>query len=228
VFFRRSLFVFIAVFIAGCGGDRRPAQPVLSAPVLLISLDGFRWDYCDKYPAETTNLRRLKREGASAQALIPVFPSNTFPNHYSIATGLRPARHGIINNHMFDAKTGRLFHYNQPASARDGSWWGGEPVWITAVRQGRASACYFWPGSEAQIGGLRPTFWKPFDYTIPFQKRVDDLFGWLKLPERERPAVITFYFEETNVVGHSAGPDSPELAAKYWIVQRMTASRSIW
>lgn len=212
MFFRCSLFLFVAAFIAGCTGTRSPERTESSAPVLLISLDAFRWDYCDKYPAETPNLRRLKREGASVQALIPVFPSNTFANHYSIVTGLRPSHHGIVNNHLFDPTVGRFFHYNQPTSARDGRWWGGEPIWVTAVRQGRAAACSFWPGSEAEIAGARPTFWKPFDYSIPFQSRLDELFGWLKLPERERPAVITFYFEETNTVGHNAGPDSPELA----------------
>jgi predicted AlkP superfamily pyrophosphatase or phosphodiesterase len=184
-----------------------------SAPVLLISLDGFRWDYCDLHPDETPNLRRLKSEGASARGLIPVFPSNTFPNHYSIATGLRPAHHGIINNNFFDPTVGRFFHYNQPACSHEERWWGGEPVWITAVRQGRASACSFWPGSETELHGLRPTFWKPYDYSIPFERRLDELMGWLKLPVRQRPAVITFYLEETNSVGHSSGPESPELAA---------------
>ncbi|MFT3870968.1 MAG: alkaline phosphatase family protein [Nibricoccus sp.] len=213
MFFRYCFFLFAALWVAGCVCGRRPERPAHVAPVLLISLDAFRWDYCEKYPAETPNLRRLRREGASAQALIPGFPSNTFANHYSIVTGLRPSHHGIVNNRFFDPTNGRFFHYNQPASARDGRWWGGEPVWVTAVRQGRASACSFWPGSEAEIAGMRPTFWKPFDYSVPFQTRLDELFGWLKLPARERPAVITFYFEETNTVGHNAGPDSPELAA---------------
>lgn len=213
MFFQRFLFLFVAASAAGLFGLQRVEAAASPAPVLLISLDGFRWDYCEKYPAETPNLRRIKREGASARSLIPVFPSNTFPNHYSIATGLRPTRHGIVNNRMFDEKSGRFFHYNQPASARDGSWWGGEPVWITAVREGRVSACSFWPGSEAEIGGRRATFWKPYDYSIPFQKRLDELVSWLKLPERGRPSVITFYFEETNAAGHNAGPDSPEIAA---------------
>ena len=189
----------------------RLAKPTEAAPVLLISLDGFRWDYCDLYPAETPNLRRLKAEGASARGLIPVFPSNTFPNHYSIATGLRPSHHGIVNNRFFDSSTGRYFSYNQPASIHDGSWWGGEPIWITAVRQGRASACYFWPGSEAEIGGLRPTFWKPYDYSVAFEERLAELMRWLELPTLERPAVITFYLEEANSVGHASGPVSPEM-----------------
>lgn len=202
---RRFIFVILALLL---NGSLRAAVP---APVLLISLDGFRWDYCELYEAETPNLRRLKAGGASAHGLIPVFPSNTFPTHYSIATGLRPSHHGIINNRFFDASSGRFFNYNQPASNHDGRWWGGEPIWITARRQGRASACYFWPGSEAEIGGLRPTFWKPYDYSVAFEARLAALMEWLKLPVKERPAVITFYFEETNSVGHSAGPGSQEL-----------------
>ena len=189
------------------------AQKAETVPLLLISLDGFRWDYCALHPDETPNLRRLKAEGASARGLIPVFPSNTFPNHYSIATGLRPKNHGIINNNFFDPAVNRFFHSGQPVFNHEERWWGGEPIWITAVRQGKASACYFWPGSEVELRGMRPTFWKPYDYSIPFEKRLDELMSWLKLPDQKRPAVITFYLEETNSVGHASGPDSPELAA---------------
>jgi len=182
-------------------------------PLLLISLDGFRWDYCERHPEASPTLRRLKAEGASARGLIPVFPSNTFPNHYSIVTGLRPAHHGIVNNNFFDPAAGRFFHSKQPACNHEERWWGGEPIWITAVRQGRPSACNFWPGSEAELRGLRPTFWKPYDYSIPFEQRLEELVGWLKLPVRQRPAVVTFYLEETNSVGHTYGPESPELVA---------------
>jgi len=194
-------------------GPLRADPPAAPVPLLLISLDGFRWDYCERHPDETPTLRRLKAEGASARGLIPVFPSNTFPNHYSIATGLRPGRHGIINNNFFDPAVGRFFHYNQAACNHEERWWGGEPIWNTAVRQGKASACYFWPGSEVALRGLRPTFWKPYDYSIPFAQRLEELIGWLKMPVRQRPLVITFYLEETNSVGHASGPDSPELAA---------------
>ena len=205
----RRLAALVLALIATFAG--RAAD---TPPLVLISLDGFRWDYCALHPAETPNLRRLIREGVSARALIPVFPTNTFPNHYSIVTGLYPAHHGIINNLFFDPALGTLFRYNQSASARDGRWWGGEPIWITAVRQGRKSACAFWPGSEAEIGGLRPTFWKPYDYDgASFEKRLDELAGWLHLPAAQRPAIVTFYLEETNTAGHRHGPDSPQLAA---------------
>ena len=207
------LFAGLALLalLAGCTtGPEAKAPP---PPLILISMDGFRWDYVALHPAETPHLQQLIREGSSARALIPVYPSNTFPNHYSIVTGLYPAHHGIINNEMFDPALQTFFHYNRPASAHDNRWWGGEPIWVTAVKQGHPSASSFWVGSEAEIEGVRPTYWKNYDYTIPFEKRLDELAGWLKLPVEQRPAIITFYFEETNSAGHKFGPDSPELAA---------------
>lgn len=193
---------------------RTSAQLVSSAraPVLLISMDGFRWNYLAQHPQETPHLRQLADTGVTAEGLIPVFPSNTFPNHYAIVTGLYPSHSGIVNNHMFDATLGEYFHYNQPRNAHDSRWWGGEPIWITAVKQGQKSACSFWPGSEAEIEGTHATYWKPFDYSVPFEARLNELIGWLKLPPAERPIVLTFYLEETNSAGHKYGPDSPEVA----------------
>jgi predicted AlkP superfamily pyrophosphatase or phosphodiesterase len=180
------------------------------APLVLISLDGFRWDYCALHPAETPNLRRLIREGVTARALIPVFPSNTFPNHYSIVTGLYPSHHGILNNLMFDPGRGEFFRYNRTASTANGRWWGGEPIWVTAIKQGQKAACELWPGSEAEIGGVRPTFWKPYDYRTPFEQRLEGAVRWLR---DDHVSLLTFYLEEANGAGHRYGPDSPELAA---------------
>lgn len=192
----------------------RSAEPTAKpSPLLLISLDAFRWDYCDLYPEDTPHLRRLKSEGASARALIPVFPSNTFPNHYTIVTGLWPAHHGVINNSMFDPESGLFFRNNLPSAVHDPRWWGGEPIWVTARKQGLHSACSFWPGSEAEIGGVRPNHWKPFDPAEKFEPRLEELIGWFRLPPEERPDVVTFYLEETNSVGHSFGPNAPETRA---------------
>jgi predicted AlkP superfamily pyrophosphatase or phosphodiesterase len=193
------------------GISANAAQPA-RAPLILISLDAFRWDYIASHPDETPHLRQLMREGVSARALIPVFPTLTFTNHYSIVTGLYPAHHGIIANGFFDPQLGEVFNYRLPAAVRDSRWWGGEPIWITAVRQGLKSACYFWPGSEASIGGVRPTFWKSFDYTVPFAERLNTLMGWLELPD-ERPALVSFYLEETNSSGHYFGAKSAEVTA---------------
>jgi predicted AlkP superfamily pyrophosphatase or phosphodiesterase len=199
--------LLIAAYVALASAGRA------ESPLILISLDGFRWDYCDKYPAESATLRALRSTGVSARGLIPVFPSNTFPNHYTIVTGLRPGKHGIVNNDFFDPEHGMFFHYFQPTAARDARWWGGEPIWVTAVKQGRKAATAFWVGSEAAIGGVRPTFWKNFDYKIPFAQRLEEVVGWLRLPPTERPAFAAFYLEETNSAGHRFGPDSPEVAA---------------
>ena len=219
----KTKFPFLALLAAlalltGCTSEPMAKAP--APPLILISMDGFRWDYVALHPAETPHLQQLIREGASTRGLIPVYPTNTFPNHYSIVTGLYPSHHGIINNEMFDPALQTFFHYNRPVSAHDGRWWGGEPIWVTAVKQGHPSASSFWVGSEAEIGGVRPTYWKNYDYKIPFETRLDELVGWLNLPAAQRPAVITFYFEETNAAGHKFGPDSPELAAAVKLLDR--------
>lgn len=200
------------------------AGPGAAGPLVLVSLDGFRWDYCERFPAETPNLRALRREGVTARGLIPVFPSNTFPNHYTIVTGLYPASHGIVNNEFFDAAAGRFFRYFQPASAGDPHWWGGEPIWVTAIRQGRRAAAHFWVGSEAPIGGVRPTFWKKYDYRIRFEDRLQEVGGWLRRPAAERPDFVAFYLEETNSAGHRFGPESPETAAAVHLLDARVAA----
>lgn len=201
---RPLLLLLLSLGLAGVAAHVRAAP----APLLLISLDGFRWDYCSLHPAETPHLRRLAREGVSARALIPSFPSQTFTSHYSIVTGLYPAHHGIISNRFFDPDLGAFFNYKTAAAQHDSRWWGGEPIWITAVRQGRKSACNFWVGSEVAFGKFRATIAKPFDLKATFETRLDELFTWLHLPEDQRPAVITFYLEETNSTAHYQGPAS--------------------
>jgi predicted AlkP superfamily pyrophosphatase or phosphodiesterase len=194
----RLLTVFLFTLFA-CGHVGRAAGTPWQ-PLILVGLDGFGSNYTEKFAAESPTLRLLKRDGASVRGLIPSFPSNTFPNLYTLVTGLYPARHGIVNNDFLDPESGQIFRYNQPASALHPRWWGGEPIWVTAIKQGRKSATSFWVGSEVPVGGVRPTFWQRFDYSIPFERRLDDLLGWLTLPE-------------TNSAGHRFGPDSAELAA---------------
>ena len=202
------LLAVVALFASCANQPSTPPAP----PLVLISMDAFRWDYIATHPEETPHLQQLKREGASARALIPVYPSNTFPNHYSIATGLYPAHHGIINNEMYDPKLKSVFRHNRPAMSRDSHWWGGEPIWVTSIKQGHPAASSFWVGSEAEIQGIRPTYWKNYDYTIPFATRLNELIGWLRLPAAQRPLVSTFYFEETNSAGHKFGPGSHEVS----------------
>ncbi len=183
-----------------------PIEPT----VLLISLDGFRWDYLDR--GLTPNLDRLAAEGVRAEGLTPVFPSKTFPNHYSIVTGLYPQNHGIVANIFYDPVLRADFRAGREDSVTDGRWWGGEPIWVTAEKQGRKSAPLFWPGVEAEIAGVRPSYWKKYDHDLPHQEQVDIVLSWLELPEDERPTFLTAYFWTTDTVGHRYGPDSDEIS----------------
>ncbi len=185
--------------------------PATYQPLLLISVDGFRWDYCDLYADVTPHLRALRAQGVRARGLIPVYPSNTFPNHYSLVTGLRPLHHGMINNRMSDADTGEVFANWLPHVVRNPKWWGGEPIWITAERQGNRAACYFWPGSETTFRGVMASEWRAFNYSIPFDERLALVKAWTQRSPEHRPQLIAFYLEETNSAGHRHGPESPEV-----------------
>jgi len=182
----------------------------LKPTVLLISLDGFRWDYLKKTPSP--NLQRLMREGVHADALIPSFPTKTFPNHYTIVTGLYPAHHGMLANNIWDPQLGKFSMYDRKA-VQDGRWWGGEPIWLTAQKAGQKSAPLFWPGSEADIEGMHATHWLPFNAKMTHQERLDQFFSWLDLPQSDRPTFFTLYFEDVDHAGHDFGPGSPEQIA---------------
>lgn len=175
--------------------------------MILVSLDGFRYDYAAKFGAP--NLEHLAAEGASApDGMIPSFPSVTFPNHYTIVTGLYPEDHGIIANSFYDPERKEAFASGKPEAVRDGSWYGGVPLWSLAEKQGMRSACFFWPGSEAEIAGERPSYYLHYDNTVPDEQRINQVIAWLKLPAAQRPHFITLYYYEPDHTGHSAGPDS--------------------
>jgi len=206
----RRLLLALAAFFA-------LAAPTLAAErpqVVLISIDGFRADYALRDHSPT--LRALAGEGAWApEGMRPSFPSNTFPNHYTLVTGLRPDHHGISDNTLFDAaRPGVKFSMGARDQVQDGFWWdGGEPVWVTAEKAGVKTATMFWPGSEAEIHGVRPSVWSIYEEALPYADRVDRLLGWLDLPKAERPRFMTLYFEAVDTQGHRFGPDSPELNA---------------
>ncbi len=196
----------------------RPSNTPANAPaqqdkpyVLLISIDGFRWDYAERDHA--ANLLALGKRGVRAKALIPSFPSTTFPNHYSIVTGLYPEHHGIVDNSFWDAARNALFKISDSAATTNGSWWGGTPLWVLAERQGMRAASFFWPGSDADIQGVRPTYYYKYDAKIPNEQRVEQVVAWLKLPKAERPHFITLYFSDVDHAGHEYGPDAPETRA---------------
>ncbi|NBB86558.1 MAG: sulfatase-like hydrolase/transferase [Bacteroidetes bacterium] len=175
-----------------------------SAPLLLVSIDGLRHDYLDRYEAPT--LTTLAAEGTFIKQVEHTFPTKTFPNHYTIATGLHPTNHGIISNNMYDDELGRFSLSNREA-VQDGRWWEGEPIWVTAETQGLTCHAFFWPGTEAEINGVRPTEWFEYDGSIPGDERVDQILAWLDLPAEARPDFMTLYFSTVDSRGHRYGPE---------------------
>ena len=201
---RQLALVAALVVCVFSGRAQERAAPI----VILISFDGWRWDYMAR--TQVPNLQAMASRGVRAEALIPVFPSKTFPNHYTIVTGLYPEHHGIVSNVIADPEFPRRFTMSAPTS-RESRWWGGEPVWVTAIRQRLRAASMFWPGSEVSIGGVRPTYWRPFDDGVSNTARVRQVLQWLGLPEAERPSFITLYFSDVDSAGHAHGPDSTEV-----------------
>ncbi|RNF82665.1 ectonucleotide pyrophosphatase/phosphodiesterase [Montanilutibacter psychrotolerans] len=188
-------------------GEPSTAQP---PTLVLLSLDGFRADYLQR--GVSPNLQRLADEGVRAQWMTPSYPALTFPNHYSLVTGLRPDHHGVVHNTMRDEALGR-FRVADTQAKSDGRWWGGTPIWVGAESVGLPSAVIFWPGGEAAINGVRPTRWLPWDDTIPPAARVDLALQWLDAPAPTRPRLVALYFETLDRAGHDHGPDSPEVDA---------------
>lgn len=190
---------------------RAPDRPPPRQPLVLISIDGFRADALQ--PQRTPTLAALASEGVRAEAMQPSFPTLTFPNHYTVVTGLYPDHHGIVSNTMFDPELGK-FSLGTRAAVGDGRWWsGGEPIWVTADKQGLKTATMFWPGSEAEIDGYRPDHWLAYDGKITANQRVDQVLAWLDLPQGERPDFLTLYLDDVDHAGHQNGPDSPQMDA---------------
>ncbi|MES2148327.1 MAG: ectonucleotide pyrophosphatase/phosphodiesterase [Pseudomonadota bacterium] len=184
----------------------------LAPPLILISVDGFRPDYLNQDGAR--NLRALAAQGVRAEAMHPSFPSITFPNHYTIVTGLRPDHHGIVDNTMEDpALPGERFSLSNQKAVIDHRWWDqAEPVWVTAEKQQVRTAIMYWPGSEAAIHGVLPSNYRPFDTKVIANDRVDVVLGWLDLPVASRPRMLAMYFDDVDHAGHAFGPASAQVA----------------
>jgi predicted AlkP superfamily pyrophosphatase or phosphodiesterase len=178
--------------------------------VILISADGFRYDYAEKYQAN--NLLVLSNDGVKAAAMIPSYPSLTFPNHYTIVTGLYPSHHGLVNNYFFDRSRRAMYGMRDANAVRNGTWYGGTPLWVLAEQQHMLTASFFWVGSEADIKGILPTYYYKFNDSIPIERRINVVVNWLQLPAEKRPHLITFYISQADHAGHTYGPDSPETA----------------
>ncbi len=204
--------LFLLVVLAASAGCRAPrhAEPSQHAQhkVLLVSLDGFRADYIQRPAA--ARLRELAARGVRAERMVPAFPSKTFPNHYTIVTGLYPEHHGIVANAIWDDVIGKRFTISDTLVTHDPRWWGGEPLWATVEQQGKRAASYFWVGSDITIAGRRPTWWKAYDGRVPNSERVRQVLEWLSMPGDTAPVFVSTYFSTTDDAGHAHGPDAPQ------------------
>ncbi len=202
-FIRQLVFSLITVvFLFAQSTSQKPY-------VVVVSLDGFRWDYPDR--GITPNLNKMAQEGVRAITFKPAFPSKTFPNHYTIVSGMYPQNHGLINNHFFDFFTGKEYRLGDPEAVRNAYWYQGQAVWETAERQGVLSACYFWPGSEVHLSYRHPTYFEKYDGSVPHAKRIQGIIDWLQLPENKRPHLLFLYFSDTDTYGHRYGPESKKI-----------------
>ncbi|MCT2398267.1 ectonucleotide pyrophosphatase/phosphodiesterase [Novosphingobium mangrovi (ex Huang et al. 2023)] len=210
--------IVVLALLGGCTTPRQIPQAAASGhspapPVILISIDGFRPDYLGR--GSTPHLDALAADGVRAKGMRPSFPTKTFPNHYTLVTGLRPDHHGLVGNVMKDARMpGVTFETSNKPVANDPRWWDeAEPIWLTAEKAGMRTASMFWPGSAVAIHGVHPRDWRAFDQTVTPDERVDTVLGWFDRPEAERPRFVTLYFDQIDHAGHTWGPAAPETAA---------------
>ncbi len=202
---RRVLLFLLLMAAMAPGAATAEQQPRY---LVLVAIDGFRWDYLDQYP--TPALRELAARGVQADALLPVFPTLTFPNHYSIATGLYPQNHGIVANVFPNEDRSDWYVYKEAESAQDGSWYGGLPVWVAAHDAGLNTAAFFFPGTEADIRGVKPDRWFRYNKAITGSKRVKQVLDWLAEPPDTRPHMVTLYFDDVDDHSHWSGVDSKQ------------------
>ncbi len=196
----KKIILFSIVFLTSISGFAERPYTVL------VSFDGFRWDYSHR--DITPTLDSIRVNGVSALSLEPVFPTKTFPNHYSIITGMYPSNHGIIQNYFENPFTNEIYRLGDREEVQYSRWYQGEAFWETAERQGITTASYFWPGSEVELEYRRPTFYHVYEHNRPYEERVEGVIDWLQLPKEERPQFITLYFDATDTYGHRAGPYS--------------------
>ncbi|KVV15361.1 ectonucleotide pyrophosphatase/phosphodiesterase [Flavobacterium sp. TAB 87] len=197
----KNLFYFVFLLFVGTISAQKTEKPY----VVLVSLDGFRWDYYKYF--DTSNLEKIAAEGVKAKSMKPSYPTKTFPNHYSIATGLYPDHHGIVNNNFYDPFTKLPFALSTSAK-NNPDFYGGNPIWNVAEEQGIKTASFYWPGSDT--GTKSPSIYKKYDDRVPYETRIDTVIKWLQLPEAQRPHLITLYFDEPDHTGHVYGPLSKE------------------
>lgn len=202
----------------GSGGTNAP-EHFDKPSIVLLSLDGFRWDFPELQ--DTPAMDRMASQGLRAEALQPVYPALTFPNHFSIATGALPARHGLVANEFPDADRESWYHYKDRSTVQDGEWYLSEPIWVTAEKEGMVTAAYFFVGTEADVSGIHPTHWNAFEPNDSDRRRFRQVLDWLAEPPETRPHLITLYSEDVDDSAHEHGPESPETIAAIGRVDRL-------
>ncbi|KAI9597075.1 alkaline-phosphatase-like protein [Syncephalis fuscata] len=195
--------------VSGPQYTRSNGTDSFSQTVIMISIDGMRADYLDR--SLTPILASMAKDGVRAEYMTPSFPSTTFANHYTLVTGLYPQSHGIVSNTFYDPVTKETFNYKDPKHSQDSKWWGGEPIWVTAVKQGLRSAVHMWPGSSSVIAGGRPTYLDLFDSKVTLPQKADRILEWLDMPKDKRPQLINTYVANVDTQGHNYGPNSKEV-----------------
>ncbi len=188
-------------------GRQNSAEQQQKPYVIMISVDGFRYNYAEKYHAQ--NLLALSKSGVKAKTMVPSYPSITFPNHYTMVTGLYPSHSGLVSNRFYDRNFKQTYSYKGKTTT-EGKWYGGTPLWVLAEQQQMLTASFYWVGSEADIKSTYPTYFYRYSEKIGIHERIQTVVNWLKLPVEKRPHLITFYFPEVDHAGHSYGPDAPE------------------
>ena len=178
--------------------------------VLLVSFDGFRHDYAEKYDLQ--NFKDMAQRGASAEMMIPSYPSKTFPNHYTLVSGLYPGHHGLVDNSFYDRVTQTRYSTSDREIVENPVFYGGWPLWQWVQEHDMKSASFFWVGSEAPIHGRYPDYWKRYDHNLPNQTRIDSVFHWFGLPQNERPNFVSLYFALVDDAGHRYGPNDQRTA----------------
>lgn len=203
----------VILLLTACCSTVLPEKQL--TPTLLISFDGFRYDYLDR--VDTPHFDSLITNGVKAEGLIPVVPSKTFPNHYSIVTGLYPEHSGLIANTMYDPKWDEWYRVSDRQAVENPDWYEGEPIWNTLEKQGIRTGTMFWVGSEAPIQNMRPTYWKRYDDSISPEARIDTVVKWLSYPEGSDVDFATLYFDHVDIVGHRFGlkADTLDAAIQY-------------
>lgn len=210
--FTQAAVTAVTLLLAvACARGPGRASPSGEQSVVIVSIDGFKPEYLERY--HPPHLNALAAAGVRARWMTPVTPTLTFPNHYTLVTGLYPAHHGVVNNRFSDPADGARFLYTDSMHVRQSRWWGGEPIWVTAEKQGMRAGAFFWVGSEAAIQGTRPTFWKRYDDNVSAAARTDSVVAWLSRADTLRVRIALLYFNAVDNAGHDSGPGHPYTGA---------------